>query len=1282
MEKTIESKNLKHDSTQKDAGKNILQMKKGISGFLFIIMMLFCGYSFAQEVVCATPGADGVQEFPAPQNSFFPGAGDNITVNAGDTSFILEGIPDPFISGGVLYGFGNNQISKGDLLLIIQIQGATINIENNNRYGSGIGDGSGYLHLNNVGKYEYMVALNNVPATGGELKFRASGTNAGLLHAYDNKPADSNNGVKRFQVIRLMQYSELTLTDDVVTTPWNGRAGGVIAIDVAGTLNFNNKTVNASRTGFRGGYLPARTIEDEQYSDYVTSVYGQNGKGSTKGEGIAGTPRFVWDGFEYFDQGTGWEGYPGGDWKKGAAGIDGGGGNVDNGGGGGGGNGGAGGAGGYGWPLQNETPETNDQNDQESLLTGGRPGVAVPSNVSNGLLFMGGGGGAGDANTSPDGASGGVGGGIVFITANKITGNGYIITNGGNGKPGSLGQSGDGSGGGGAGGSVFVNVKEPSPGANLTIQAKGGNGGHSTTTVLHGPGGGGGGGIIYYNANGASVSTDVSPGDAGRINEGNPVDPSNYDDFPIGANKLQNGSEFGNPGVARSFNPNELPPHLLTSAYCYPELSISKWRDQPMDSVPAGSVITYKIQITNTGGGAKGTRINDVLPAGFQFVLATIDFSLTAGNPQPLNNIGTAENPILGTFDLVTGEGAFIEMQVQVPFDTPEGTYHNGIQVGYLDPTRKIFNSERIIFPPTHSLPGQNTTYEEGTDLVGGSNYHPSQEGEEVIIVQSELGIIKTLNSPCVTPAGNIYSIVLLNSNPYPINGIEVTDIIDAELNIINISGIGWTFTNTGNAYTFKLDELSAGTAQNPYTSEPVYITVEPKSTATKSSWQNTASVHTPKGVINSSVMLYQQPVQATASEITFPGNTCDSGIYYILGNLPSAGEVKWEFVGNSGSAYFENPNQHNTRILGIQPGQTVEVVWTITSLSCGTVTSPPLVFTRSIASSATIQGGGTLCAGAPITSAQNITITLSPQSGRKRIKYLDGGGYERVVVTSTNATSYVFTPNFPGTYTLLEIKAGATSNDPNHASWTAICPGVTSGIAQVNITTQAPLGGIISYHGGPVCKGEVVPMSLVLSGQNGTVLGWQSSTDNNTWSGIIPGTENLTSYAPVINGNIYYRAMVRGGVVGGVPCFPDKESALVYIVTKDCNDVSVSKSIDDITPDAGQTITFTITATNERDANATGVVVFDKLPNGYTYVSHTTTQGNYNQNSGNWTIGNLNAGQSRVLTVTALVNQTGQYTNRAVISCNQQETNYANNTAEITPDVNCDVRNVSPKIN
>ena len=48
--------------------------------------------------------------------------------------------------------------------------------------------------------------------------------------------------------------------------------------------------------------------------------------------------------------------------------------------------------------------------------------------------------------------------------------------------------------------------------------------------------------------------------------------------------------------------------------------------------------------------------------------------------------------------------------------------------------------------------------------------------------------------------------------------------------------------------------------------------------------------------------------------------------------------------------------------------------------------------------------------------------------------------------------------------------------------------------------------------------------------------------------------------------------------------------------------DVRVVKSVDNATPTIGQNVTFTVTATNLGPGVATGVVVQDLLPTGYTF--------------------------------------------------------------------------------
>ncbi len=113
-------------------------------------------------------------------------------------------------------------------------------------------------------------------------------------------------------------------------------------------------------------------------------------------------------------------------------------------------------------------------------------------------------------------------------------------------------------------------------------------------------------------------------------------------------------------------------------------------------------------------------------------------------------------------------------------------------------------------------------------------------------------------------------------------------------------------------------------------------------------------------------------------------------------------------------------------------------------------------------------------------------------------------------------------------------------------------------------------------------------------------------------------------------------------------------------------SDLSVVKTVNNAYPLIGNTVVFTITATNLGPNNATGVIVGDSLQNGYSYVSSTATIGSYNSSTGIWTIGNLNDGASAVLTVTVKVLAAGNYANTAVIQGSGIDTNAVNNISTI----------------
>ena len=111
------------------------------------------------------------------------------------------------------------------------------------------------------------------------------------------------------------------------------------------------------------------------------------------------------------------------------------------------------------------------------------------------------------------------------------------------------------------------------------------------------------------------------------------------------------------------------------------------------------------------------------------------------------------------------------------------------------------------------------------------------------------------------------------------------------------------------------------------------------------------------------------------------------------------------------------------------------------------------------------------------------------------------------------------------------------------------------------------------------------------------------------------------------------------------------------------------SQDREDNTPDNNQNVTFTVTATNNGPAAATGVTLTDLLPAGLTFVSATPSGSTtYNSTTGLWTIGNLSntaGSNSATLNIVATVVNSGPtITNTASLTAVEQfDTNHLNNS-------------------
>ncbi|MCW3085679.1 MAG: hypothetical protein JWP12_3045 [Bacteroidetes bacterium] len=521
-------------------------------------------------------------------------------------------------------------LATGDLIMIIQMQGVTINGEtvefpagsgtfyglpNDNTWGE-------ITAYNNCGNYEFA-EVTSVP----------NGTtitlDCGLKHDY--------TAAAHVQVIRVPRYNTLTITGSVTCQAWaaTGFTGGIVAVEVVGNTTINSAGgITVSGQGFRGGSL---TGDNASGLGGGQVAMPSNLQGADKGEGIAG---YQADYTPY-----------GGRYARGAAANAGGGADCHNSGGGGGSNGGSlsgwdgagnpdvsggagwvnawnlegggfathtspgGGRGGYSFSNTNrdattegpqpfQTSTANSWGGDSRENNGGWGGR--PLDYTSGRLFLGGGGGAGDQDNNV-GGDGGKGAGLVYLMSyGTVSGTGTIVANGANG----AGSGHDGAGGGGAGGTVILNSVGAVSGISIT--ANGGNGGSqavpiTATMQAEGPGGSGSGG--YIAVAGGAITQTVNPGASGTTNS------AHVTEF------TPNGATKGAVGTANQTVTNFIINTTGATICAGNTASISATIS---GTAPAGSsILWYNTQVGGTSIGSGATFTTPVLGSSTTFYAGT-----------------------------------------------------------------------------------------------------------------------------------------------------------------------------------------------------------------------------------------------------------------------------------------------------------------------------------------------------------------------------------------------------------------------------------------------------------------------------------------------------------------------------------------------------------------------------------------------------------------------------------------------------------------------------------
>lgn len=247
--------------------------------------------------------------------------------------------------------------------------------------------------------------------------------------------------------------------------------------------------------------------------------------------------------------------------------------------------------------------------------------------------------------------------------------------------------------------------------------------------------------------------------------------------------------------------------------------------------------------------------------------------------------------------------------------------------------------------------------------------------------------------------------------------------------------------------------------------------------------------------------------------------------------------------------------------------------------------------------------------------------------------------------------------------------KPGATVTFTAHCGGVLLWKSVNPQTATANTTltwtityrndTDLPIGDPGTGNGLTVREDAVPANTTYVAGSatcSGSCIIYYSTDNGLTWTTTEPvPASSVNKIKWFINqsipahatGTVSFQSKVNSDVIGN-PLICNTASAGIadcpfspvdVVCANGGADLDLLKVVNDHHPCEGVNITYTLTVSNPSATNATGVQVTDLLPPELTYLGYSTGQGTYDNNTGLWNVGSLNASTSATLYLTASVN-------------------------------------------
>ena len=624
-----------------------------------------------------------------------------------------------------------------------------------------------------------------------------------------------------------------------------------------------------------------------------------------------------------------------------------------------------------------------------------------------------------------------------------------------------------------------------------------------------------------------------------------------------------------------------------------PVLAVTKTTSTP--NVAPGGLATYTVTVTNSGtANATGVKVTDTLPAGFAYASTTsVTLNDTAVAAAGFTAGGTAAvpawdtNPSVG-FTVNAGKTLVIVFRATASATT--GIYNNSAAAT--------------------SINAKTITNFDGT----------ASTAEDVTVASIILTVTKTTSTPAVvnTSTGTTatYTVTVTNSGSANATGVKLSDTLPA----------GFTYASTSNvtlngAVVLPANYLTAGTAAVPtWDTNPtggftinagqtlvVTFVASVANTVGDGSYNNTAAVISTNAtnITNFDGTATTEDVLVRSAVLTVTKTTSTALVTNTINGTTATYTVT---VTNSGTAAATGVKLTDTLPAGFSYASTTSVTENgnpVTTFTVTGTTSP--LWDTSPAGGFTVDPGKTL----QVVFVANVASTVA-----------DGTYNNSASATSTNAKTIA---NFDGTLAANTVdnvtvnSAVLTATKTTSTPTVVNAPNAATAIYAITVTNsgtgEAPNVTVRDLlPTGFIYKGTV---SVVLNGTATTAYTIDTSTANPLWVGtgangfVISGGQSL-----VINLEATVPTTLAAGVYqNGVHIEGTAASLADYIATSNTTeDVTVTGPILKVTKTtstptvtntaSGTTATYTVTVVNSGTANATGVVLTDALPTGFSYAN------------------------------------------------------------------------------